>query len=116
MGLNPQAPVFTPHNIMNLTSSDESFEHSTSRPAFSNASVDPSMVLHATNAKLERLTRDGGVVIDNVQGPLHAPCKIARSANQHEELQFEDMFQQDEEPEDVTTPRVSSCYGCPTGV
>lgn len=108
MGLNPQAPVFTPQNIMNLTSNDDSFEHSTSRPAFNNAFVGPSMVLHATNAKLERLKRDGGVVIDNAQGPLHSACKTARSANQHEELQFEDMFQQDEEPEDVTTPRVSS--------
>ena len=108
MGLNPQAPVFTPQNIMNLTSSDESFKHSTSRPSFSNAFDDPSMVLHATNAKLERLTRDGGVVTGPVQGPLHVPCKAARSASQHEELQFEDMFQQDEEPEDSTSPRVSN--------
>ncbi|BDA45563.1 Ribosomal protein S6 kinase beta-2 [Coccomyxa sp. Obi] len=106
MGLNPQAPVFTPQKIMNLTSSDDAFDQSSSRPAFSNAFVDPSMVLHATNAKLERLTRDGGVVIDNTQGPLHAHCRTAHSAK-HEELQFEDMFQQDEEPEDVTTPRAA---------
>lgn len=67
------------------------------------------MVLHATNAKLERLRRDGGVVVNNVEGHLHkAQFEPEASTNQHEELEFEEMFQQDDEPEMVQTPRVSN--------
>ena len=108
MGLNPQASVFTPgHPFVNLTKNDEAYDHRNNRTSFGNAFGDTSMVLHATNAKLERLRRDGGVVVKEVEVPLHQDqFEPEGPTNEHEELEFEEMFPHDEEAENVQTPRV----------
>jgi hypothetical protein len=109
MGLNPQASVFQPGQpFVNLTKNDEAYDQRNSRTSFGNAFGDASMVLHATNAKLERLRRDGGVVVTKVEAPLpQVHFEPDAPTNEHEELDFEEMFHHDEEAENVQTPRVN---------